>query len=149
MIQKTSRKGKQNKFKIENATLDIYKFYRNKSKNPVDIKTFRRILKEGNSKIIDKIVLEGGTFKLPYELGIMYIKRIDPRSVDYFVPIDFKTTSEVGETVPFSNFHSNFVRYRILWRKGLVKGIKPYSFVPTRYFKRLLAYAIKTLKIKY
>lgn len=55
--------------------------------------------------------------------------------------VDFGMTKKLGKTVYHTNFHSNRVRYRILWGKSI--RTKYYVFKPYRFLNRELAKKIK------
>lgn len=94
-------------------------------------------------RIIEMIMLEGETFKLPSNLGIMYVgkKKMNFNSEGKSISIDWKNTNKYGKLIFFTNDHCNNYKYRFVWsrRDAAVKNIRKYHFIPSRTNKRALA----------
>ena len=132
---------------------DSYKEYhkaRNKnSQFPVDYSLYKKICADFNKKIVEHILEDSGTFKLPHRLGEI---RIQKRKMNFNKPnklmVDWKKTNELGTRIYHLNDHSDNFRYRWYWRKNkaIIKNKSAYSFTATRDNMRALAKNILTRK---
>jgi len=137
-----------------------YKLYKEKSKDPLDIKEYLDIV-HGLNKFIIKKVLEGHTVKLPEGLGELSIigKEVKPKidkdgNITGLAP-DWKETiklwnenpeaKELKTKVYHFNEHSNNIRYKYIWSKKrvLISNKTVYSLRLTRENKRMLSSLVK------
>jgi hypothetical protein len=148
------------KNKVQNplTLVDAYKDYIknfNKEGDPYNITCieYRNICKIYFKKVINSIIDKGIKYKLPYRLGMMYIrKRKHQRKSELFKKkIDFQKTIEFGKTIYYLNEHSSGYTYSFKWSKitALFKNKGRYRFVPSRENKRRLASKIKEGYINY
>lgn len=119
---------------------DMYKFYKEKTTNPVTYKEYREINTKYLKGIMDLIIHKAYNFRLPARLGFFRIRktRIDYESGKF--SIDWKQSKELGITVYHLNEHSDGFRAKFLWEKKraiLKEGTKrPYSFTLARDVRR-------------
>lgn len=55
--------------------------------------------------------------------------------------VDFGSTKKLGKTVYYTNFHSNRVRYKIIWGghlRSLYYNFKPYRFLNRELAKKII-----------
>lgn len=145
------------------ATLDIYKFYKSYSDNPLSYRIFTDVWQAVISKVTHDIIYEGKDFTMPFRLGSVGIRKQkirvkmnDDGTIDkrYLRP-DWKATKELwarDETAKKEKrlvFHLNkhFGGYNVkwFWDKSTcsVPNQTAYSLTMTRGNKRNLAVAIK------
>lgn len=55
--------------------LDFYKYYKENAKNPVDLKTYRKVIKNFFTEIRNRMIWDNYEFIVPFRLGIISIKR--------------------------------------------------------------------------
>jgi hypothetical protein len=126
---------------------DAYKIYKKEviKELQVDKKTYTKIIKLANKIIIDKLLYESESVKLPFKLGTLRIKKNKINYSTNRLSVDWKTTLETGYKVLHLNEHRNGYRYRFYWNKkgANIKNITCYSFTPSRSSKRLLAKILK------
>ena len=129
---------------------DVYDHYKNTAgSTPIAYKRFRQILTALNTAIFSYI-LEGYSFKFPYNLGILKIKKRKLTLLNKkMLRVDFAATKKYGKTIYHPNEHTNGFYYKFAWSRGCVKNIMKYSFSPTRKYKRTLAQEIKVEKRDY
>ncbi len=137
----------ENKIKTDFTIKDSYKIYKETvlKELQVDKKTYNKIIKLANKVLIDKLLLESETVKLPFSLGSLRIKKNKINYSNNRMSIDWKTTFEVGKKVVHMNEHRNGYRYRFYWNKkgARINNITYYSFTPCRNAKRTLAKLLK------
>lgn len=133
---------------------DFYKQYViicNKKKiKPKAYNEYSKLLRDFNLKVRDKIIYKAETFKMPYRLGSLYVKKFE---VNYDLDnkkiwkIDFKKSKELGHIVYYGSPYG----YKWQWIKTecIVPGKKYYNFKSCRKASRLIADAIKNKKIDY
>lgn len=153
---KEYKKRTTGKHKINYGMYDIYKYYRTKSQDPVDKIKFRAIINILNLKIRDRILNESEHFKMPFNMGILRIRKDDVSYVYQTLlekgknkcPINYKLTKELGHVVYFVE---SPYRYRWKWVKwkAVLKWKSVYMFEPCRAARRLLAKAILVDKKDY
>ena len=129
---------------------NIYKYYRTRSKNPIDKIKIRAIMNDINLKIRDRIINESEYFKMPFGIGILRIRKSSELSRLYKIsncPVNYKLTRELGQVV----YHDSQYMYRWNWVKyrSHMKWKSVYKFEPSRASKRLLAKAILVDKKDY
>lgn len=160
---------KDRKHKLNNSygVIDFYNYYKKNTDNPVDIKTYRKVLDIYNKKIADLIINEGMDFVMPFlnfEITIRKDKR-KPKIVDGKVvnntPVDPVATKKLWEKdeeaknkkilVRYNNSHSSGYVFRIYCKKfrSNLKNKNLFKFRPVRDLKRRLAKIIKDPDIKF
>lgn len=126
---------------------DAYKLYKTDviKELQVDKKTYSKIIKLFNKLLVEKMLNESETIKLPYRLGYLRIKKNKINYSTNKMSIDWKTTFETGCKVVHTNEHRNGYRYRFYWSKkgSAINNISFYSFTPVRTAKRNLAKILK------
>lgn len=125
---------------------EAYRLYRQDNKSPLAVtkQVYKKVIKECNKVLLDKILYESATFTLPYKLGELRIKKTRLIYIKSHLKIDWEATKRLGKRVYHLNEHRNGYRYRWLWRKkGPVINQSVYSFTPVRKAKRTLAYILK------
>lgn len=96
--------------------------------------------------MIDYMLYEAGTFKMPYRLGnLRIVKLLSSRGRNKRLSVDFHLTNKYGKTIYHLNEHSDGYKFMFKWdkRKAVIKHKSFYRFIPTRNNKRTLAYIIK------
>jgi hypothetical protein len=148
--QKTQvNKRKPNKYSNLNTISDSYKEYSKQYPNrKVDKKLYTAICIEFFKECL-VYMLEGCEVRLPL-LGVLSIVK-KKRDLNKLQP-DWKSTKELWSQDPDAkrnkklvfhmNNHSGGYYYRFHWRKGKVKNISVYSFLPVRAVKTALSSAI-------
>lgn len=153
------------------ATKDYYKFYKKKSSNPVDRKTFSSILKEYFEIRVQLLIFENMDINLPHRMGFVGIRGIcdsimlkKDGTVKYL--IDWGATNKLwAEKYPdktpkeikaiknkpvvyYTNDNSNGRVYNFIWDKftSNFRYKTYYRFRPTRKWKRMLTSYIKVAK---
>ena len=122
---------------------EIYKFYKKNYKEAIDYKTFAKIIKLSNKKLLDKIVNKSEIVELPYRLGHLQISKFE-RSFNQPKNkwrVDFKKTKELGFKVYFDQ---EFI-YKWNWKKtqAIIKNKCHYKFEASRIAKRMVPIALK------
>ena len=141
------------KNKIQNAyTLqDMYKAYISKYEedNPyyVSYDVYKSITTDYFKKVIDILYDQSFDYKLPNNLGRFQIVK-KKRNLETCMinpsQIDWENTVKYGKKIYHVNEHSDGYRYYFMWdKKGMLRNITKYRFVPTRANKRKLAYYVK------
>lgn len=123
---------------------DFYKYYKEKSKNPLSFKEYSKILKESNLELLNQIVNNSNEFHIPCRLGkLQVIKRERLFNFDKKQKwaVDYKKTKEHGFVVYFED---KWV-YKWVWNKGKAVFINKirYKFIASRRAKRMVAPALK------
>lgn len=147
------------KNKVQNpiTIVDIYKDYvknigGSEDLYYVDYNTFSNIWKEYISFIIEEVLFKGKKFKMPNNLGVLQIikKKVSSSNI-LTMPIDWKTTLEVGKKVCFFNDHTGGFKYLFRWNKtnSTIKFKYYYAFSATRTLKRKLARLIIDNKVDF
>lgn len=125
---------------------EAYKLYRRDNKSPLAVTRdiYKRVIRECNKAMLDKILYESATFTLPFKLGELRIKKTRQIYIKSHLKIDWEATKKLGKRVYHLNEHRNGYRYRWLWRKkGPIVNQSVYSYTPVRKAKRTLAYILK------
>lgn len=128
----------------------IYSSYkeniREGSKYDIDYKLYRTICETFNKYMMSSIIDDGKTFKVPYRIGSIRIKKneinLDNLKYDYKL---FKDSDGELKNV-HTNEHTNNYYVRFYWSKNidsLVKNKTVYCFIPTRHNKRYMASLLK------
>jgi hypothetical protein len=88
---------------------DSYKLYKKDYEEVnVDYKTYAKIIKSFNQRIMEKILFEAFEFELPYRLGTIRIKKKKTHFDQKVMKIDWKKTKELGKRVYHINDHTNY-----------------------------------------
>ena len=140
---KTRGKGKIGKCL---GLADAYKEFKkdnDKSRHAtIDYSLYKGICADFNKAIVNHILEDSGTFKVPHRLGEIRIQKKKMNfSFSKTLMVDWKKTNEVGTRVYHMNDHSDNFRYKWYWRKSraIIKNKSAYSFTATRANKRTLA----------
>jgi hypothetical protein len=147
-----------NSEKLDGDSINIIELYKlNKTK-------YHNIIKEFNMMIMEKLIMEAATYKLPGQLGELRIQKrrnlklkLDENSklITRKLPVDWKATKELWEInlkakeqkklVFITNDHFDGHRCIFTWHKKRsdcpFKSV--YQFIPSRHNKRWLASVIK------
>lgn len=127
-------------------TSDIYRFYKSKTSNPVNWKTFKQILLEFNDAVIENIIMKGHRYNQGAylsTLGVLKIER-DPNTL----AVNWKKShklkqqllsegkklynSETGEGHKWLVYYTDNYYYRIWWNKAScnIPNKSVYKFIP-------------------
>lgn len=161
----TSRGGIENKIKIHYGTADYYKFYKEKySKKYTEVsrKQYNDIISDANQLIADMITQEGIDFKIPFQLGVLGVRKYKPKvslSEDGHLinklPVNPIETRKLWDTNPeaeakkiyirYVNKHTNGYVFTLYYfkNKAMYKNKKAYVLIGKRSLKRALAKSIK------
>lgn len=136
---------------------DYYKFYKEKSKDPVDLKKFHRVISEFNKRIVDAIINDGLEYtpvasqlcfcirKMTKKIEIINNKLVNKN------PIDWKTTLDLWKENPEAKEKKLLIKHlnnhtsKYIFRIKIIKcgysysNKKYYRFRPCRGFQRALA----------
>lgn len=164
-----SRKGKKNKIRPGFGLPDYFKFYKKSypenTKYDINRIEFRNICHDYNVAIGEKIVMKNFEFKLPYRLGVIFMRKFKPKlKIKNNVlinhnPPDFKKTAALWERDPEAKKNKILVRYLNKHTKGYIfvlkynvssanyknKGV--YTFTPVKSIKQMINTATKEYNI--
>ena len=120
---------------------DIYKHYKSINDNPIDKKTFMRVLNALNIEFMRMIIEEGKEVRMPY-LSTLFIKKTKNSKIKAF---DYNHFNLTGEKIYIENEHSDGYMAKFHWRKSKCKipGKMVYAFKPARDNARALAKEMK------
>ncbi len=140
----------------ENIVKDSYTFINmyedyiadkfNNSPYAISKEEYADINKDFVLSMVDYMLYEAGTFKMPYRLGsLRIIKLKSSMGRKKRLSVDFNLTKKYGKTIYHFNEHSDGYKYMFKWdkRKAVVKHKSFYRFIPSRGNKRRLAHIIK------
>ena len=133
-------------YKIDNGCRDIYKFYKKNTIKELqaDYKIFRKVCDEYNKALVDKMLDNSSEIKLLVRLGFMRVKKTKMNFADKnTLRIDWQKSKELKKRIYHMNAHTGGYKYRFYWKKGAVKNITAYAFIPTRTNARRLAGILK------
>jgi len=133
---------------------DFYKRYQDTHDElyQIEYSLYRDIVSEFYKEMMNIILLDAKTFKMPFRLGDikvfkkkMSLKHLSARQMNW------KETSKIGKRVYHLNEHSRGYKYMFRWKKKshCLKNAFLYRFVPSRANKRELARLIKTGEYDY
>jgi hypothetical protein len=97
--------------------------------------------------VMDKILNQAAEFKMPYNLGRIYVDKKKVRIGNKKkLGIDWDLTNKHGKVIYHLNEHSRGYKYGFMWEKKTyrTKNKNFYRFIPTRTNKRRLAKLIKS-----
>jgi len=135
---------------LKNFYENYIKICEKKNIKPFPYNKYAKLLREFNSRCMEKIVYKGESFVMPNRLGTLYIKKFEvnynPENKKNWL-IDFKRTKEEGRTVYFGSPYG----YKWQWvkQKCNVKGKKYYTFKPVRTSSRAIADAVNNKKLDF
>jgi hypothetical protein len=120
---------------------DIYEHYKKTTDNPVDKKTFKRVLMALNTEFMRMIIYEGKEVRMPY-LNMLSVRKTKNKTVHTF---DYGHYNKTGEKRLHDNEHSDGYSARFHWTKSkcLIPGKKAYSLDISRDNSRALAAEMK------
>jgi len=139
----------QNPYTIREIYNDYIKDKKEYSPYYVDYKTYKSIILDYISEMVNYMLYEAGTFKMPYRLGnLRVIKQLSSIGRNNRKSVDFNLTKKYGKTIYHYNEHSDGYKFMFKWdkKKAVVKHKTFYRFIPSRHNKRHLAYIIKNNK---
>lgn len=127
---------------------DMYKEYKEEYQNDkvynIEYKVFVNIVEEFYKRMMNEILLNGATFRMPYRLGLL---RVLKRKMNFKnnLAIDWNTTNKTGKKIYHINDHTGGFKFFFRWDKtGVIfKHKSLYRLVMTRSHKRMLAKLIK------
>lgn len=144
-----NKKRTEGKIKGCLSIRDMYKYYKSNYTEPVDYKTFSKIIKTCNKELVRLVTEESQEILLPYRLGSLQIVRYDrkfTRASNKWA-VDWKKTREHG----FKIYHEQKYLYKWVWKKhsAIVKNKTGYKFTASRFAKREVPKAVNTKKVEY
>lgn len=137
----------------------FYKYYKNNYENIVDKKLYGQVCRDFFDIVINQMIYNNESFKLPFGLGSMFIGKKKYKKFEQ-LPINWKATKELWEKdenakenkilVKHLNRHSDGYVYRYIWSKktAIFKNKTIYKFKPSRKNARLLASIAQNPKSK-
>lgn len=160
-----SRKGIENKITIHYGMTDYYKFYIDRySKKFGDIpaQSYNTIVTEFNLMLAEMIVTEGLDFTIPFQLGIIGVRKYKPTvklsesgSLINKLPVNPLETAKLWDSNPearekriyirYTNKHSDGYVFSLYYfkNKAKFKNKEGYSMIHKRGLKRKLSKNIK------
>ena len=144
---------------------DYYKHYKKNTRNAVDSKTHRNVLREMNKTLGNELATIGYEIKLPKRMGIIRLHKtkskcwFDKGKLKTNKPVDFKTTIELWNRNPaakakktlvrYENAHSDGYTFKIFYSKKSAnyKNKSIYQIQVNRQVKRKLNESIKLNKV--
>lgn len=167
----------KNKIRPDFGIQDIYKYYKENAKNPIEYKQFRTIWKELAGKIIHLIIYRNLDFAIPARMGTLSVRKMkttfnikeDGKLDKSQLCINYKaswdkwikdypnlTKEEIAKLpnkkyVYYLNEHTNGYKVRWRWDKFTcnVKNQNLYSLTMSRENKKELSKAFKEYKTDY
>lgn len=144
---------------------DLYNYYKEKIHNDLQVpySVYSKIIKEFNLEIVNTIIYNSEGVKLPSNLGVLRVRKrkIDLSKRNKLIP-NWAETNKLWASNPEAkekktivyhlNEHRGGYKYKIYWdrSKPKLKHKSYYYFIPTRAFKRKLAFVLKNnLEIDY
>jgi hypothetical protein len=144
--KKPKPRGKA-KLKIDYTLRDVYKFYVKEvgKENALSYKVFRKLNDEKSELLVNRILVDSETFRVPCNLGEIRISKRRLNVSSKVLKVDWETTKKIGKKVYHLNEHRNGYRYKVLWSKSKskIENKTVYHFKPCRKFGRQLAYILK------
>jgi len=165
-IPSNSRKGSSNRIKIHYGIGDYYDYYIKQfsvkgvdnESNPfvVDKNLYKKVIEAYHKEVKRLIIEEGYDFKIPYELGMLGLRKFKPTvkldskgNLINRLPVDLKSTMDLWKKddnarenkvlVRFTNKHTNgyvFTVHYFKKYKARFKNKTLYSFETVRSFKK-------------
>lgn len=149
-----SRKGKPNNLRIDYGMSDYYKFYKSKYMDNeefnISSKEYNEIVSDYNLGIKDLILNDNFDFKIPFNMGILGLRKYKPnikikdnKIVTNNLPINPRETRKLWDSNPEAKSKKIYIRYTNKHSDGYVFTV--HYFRSTARFKNKTAYKI-TLK---
>lgn len=149
---------------IDHGLSDMYKYYKSHSKNPVDLKTYRKVVEEFNSGVASLILEKAFEFRMPFRLGYISIKKCKVRLIldpdgnlkKNYLKIDWNATKTLWKNNPKAkeqkklvyhlNRHTDGYYFKWYWNKAAtnVRNISVYKIIPTRKNSRAISKLLST-----
>jgi hypothetical protein len=118
---------------------EVYAFYKEQTKDPVDYKLHKAILDLWGNKVIEYL-LQGKDIRLHRGLSILGIRKHIRETY-----IDRQASKEAGRTIRASNIHSGFYGAVTYWRRHYTSfSSGGWGFYPTRKLNRALSAVMQT-----
>lgn len=116
------------KKKREGLVQSYLQYSTNKTPNTVSRSTFGKVCRAYNKEVARLLIEEGVTYKLPYNLGELVVRRRKGKYKN--LKFDFGHWKKTGETSFHINKHSNDWYAYCHWKKQhcKVKGVYVYQF---------------------
>lgn len=155
LMKPTSKRGKnkiQHPYTMKDIYLDYISTINKRTPYYVSFLDFCELSKMYCTRIINKIVLESKSFKIPFRLGRLFVSKKKPKILsDSTLSVDWLETRKAGKIIRHINDHSNGYKYRFTWSKKTAFVINQtyYRLVLSRDNKRFLARTIKTGDVDY
>ena len=133
-------------YKRDYGCRDVYKFYKKNTIKELqsDYKVFRDVCDSYNKELINKVLDKSAEVKFLVRLGFFRVKKTKMNFSDKnTLRIDWKRSKEFKKRIYHMNEHTGGYKYRFYWKKGAVKNITAYAFIPTRTNARRLASILK------
>lgn len=144
-MYENSKRG-EGVYTIDHGSRDAYKFYKKNTIKELqsDYKTFRAVCDAYNKALVDKMLDDSAEVKLLVRLGFMRIKKTKMNFTDKnTLRVDWKRSKALTKRIYHMNDHTGGHRYRFYWKKGVIRNISAYAFIPTRTNTRRLASILK------
>lgn len=127
----------------EKGIYDMYRFYRERIKDPLSFELFRKIIFQHNRQLMTEVLQGAANVRLPNRLGFIRVRKT---KMNYkHLKFDYGTYNKTGVKAFHLNEHSDDFKARVLWDKSrcIVKGKRPWSFKPSRENARMLSTIMK------
>lgn len=126
---------------------EMYKTYKENTENPVDYKTFIKIILETNEEIKNWVLNDPSGFMLPQGLGFIAVNKFKP----YKKPVDYVHSKQYKKRIPNLNLHTYGYTFYINWFNNGLRFVKSrsYGFDAERKFNRALKVKIMEGKVPY
>lgn len=158
-MKSTNRKNIKNRIQIDFTTKSIFPFFKNYCKSlgmqdtalmqsVMTYKVYSRVLKALFKKLRYKMIYESAIIKLPYHMGLIYIKKkklwVRTLVKHNKLKVDWGFYHKTGKRKFHLNEDRENYRYSITWRKTRVANMQNFILVYNRLMKRELAKILKT-----
>lgn len=133
-------------YRIDYGSRDAYKFYKKNTIKELqsDYKIYRSVCDDYNKALVDKMLDKSGEIKLFVRLGFMRVKKTKMNFTDKnTLSVDWQSSKKFKKRMYHMNDHTGGYKYRFYWKRGAVKNITAYAFIPTRTNARRLASILK------
>ena len=139
MEKTTNNKGWSTKGAL--SRVDMYKVYCTMVKDPVDYKSYTKIILACNNEMMRMIVEDGKEVRMPY-LNMLKVRKI---KTNVRTGIDYGHFKKTGEVKQYDNTITDGYVGRMHWSKSkaIVVGKSTYSFRPNRDWARAITTEIR------